>query len=105
MMLQLDLAFPRCFNRFFLPIHCAVVLRANLSNPLDVATIVCTLCHEFGGLNFPDFPADASLLEIFYMVLMLESGHAVDPANSMQALQLALGAPGLAPIKAGNYDL
>jgi hypothetical protein len=60
-MLYLDLAFP-----VFLAVS-AVVIGANLVNPsIHVPTLVwhnvCTLCHEFGGLAVPDFPAYASTL-------------------------------------------
>lgn len=66
--------------------------------------LACTLCREFGGLTVPDIPAG----EVLQMLLMQESGHAVDAANSMLA-KLRYTAvtgcvtPGRTLTKARNY--
>jgi hypothetical protein len=39
-----------------------IIIKMYLTSPIPVPTLVCTLCHEFGGLTVPDFLADASFL-------------------------------------------
>jgi hypothetical protein len=91
-MLHLDLVFPSCVNGFFLSnnaVHASVLTLQ--THQILVPTLLCTLCHEFGGLTVPEFlflkRMRLYLLDILHMVFTLESGHAVDAANSMLALR------------------
>jgi hypothetical protein len=57
-----DVAFPSC-SIMFLWAEVQLFMTYLVAHHMHVLSLVCTPCHEFGGLTAPEFLADSSCLD------------------------------------------